>query len=194
MEPKLGRPCTGFANTKKIASGEVTEVALKLKKYLEKEAHATVHIFDDRTCAPVEVDLRGSADAVLKRLKAAGSETGPEKSSGPGRPKLGVVSREISLLPRHWEWLALQPGGASVTLRKLVEEAKKKNHSRDEIRQSQEAAYKFMMTMAGNLPHFEDVLRAFYAKDEAKFEKLASDWPADIREHARKIGATFLNS
>jgi hypothetical protein len=195
MEPKLDRPCTAFAGFKKIADGEVTEVARKVKKYMEKDSEVRILIFDDRTSLPVEVDFRGNADAVLKRLKAFSSENEePEKSTGPGRPKLGVVSREIGLLPRHWEWLALQPGGASVTLRKLVEDAKKRNHSRDEIRQSQEAAYKFMTAMAGDLPHLEDALRAFYAKDDAKFEKLMGDWPTDIREHARKIGETFLNS
>lgn len=190
MKPQLDKPCTAFIGTKKVASGDVLHVALKVKKHLEKDHHAEVHVFDDRTGLPVELDLRGSLENVEKRLKSL--EPAPastEKAVGPGRPKLGVVSREIGLLPRHWEWLALQPGGASVTLRKLVEEAQKKNRGRDEIRQAQEAAYKFMTVMAGNLPHFEEALRAFYAHDKNQFAKLMSDWPKDVSEHALRLAA-----
>jgi hypothetical protein len=117
----------------------------------------------------------------------------PTKKTGPGRPKLGVTAKEVTLLPDHWEWLARQPGGASVTLRKLVEEAKKKNQAKDLVRQAQDAAYKFMTVMAGDLPQYEEALRALYARDAKKLEKMAASWPKDIREHALKLADAALS-
>jgi hypothetical protein len=178
--------CTAFAGTTNIASGSVLEVAGEVKRYLMKHPDEPVLIFDDRTGSLVEIDFRGSLDDVLGRIPEPEKETA--EKSGPGRPKLGVVSREVGLLPRHWEWLALQPGGASVTLRKLVEEARKQNKGKDAIRQSQNAAYKFMAAMAGNLPHFEEASRAFFARNQALFETLCSVWPRDIRDHVLRIG------
>ena len=90
---------------------------------------------------------------------------------GPGRPKLGVVAREITLLPRHWEWLAQQTGGASVAIRKLVDEARRATATTAIASASaQEAAYRFMSAMAGNLPHFEEAIRALFADDPRRFE------------------------
>ena len=91
---------------------------------------------------------------------------------GPGRPKLGVVAREITLLPRHWDWLAQQKGGASVAIRKLVDEARRVNEDGDRIRLAQEAAYRFMSAMAGNRPHYEEAIRALFAADSASFRKI----------------------
>ncbi|WP_141735219.1 DUF2239 family protein [Oligoflexus tunisiensis] len=187
----INRPCTAFVGTSKIAEGDVLEVARKAKLHLDKFPDSSLLIFDDLTSAQVEIDFRGSADEVVERL-SRNKENQSEKP-GPGRPKLGVVSREIGLLPRHWEWLALQPGGASVTLRKLVEEARKANSHQDRIRQSQEATYKFMTAMAGNLPHFEEALRAFYARNKALFETLTLAWPEDIRKHLFKIGEVAMS-
>ncbi|UYL09637.1 DUF2239 family protein [Bdellovibrio sp. SKB1291214] len=189
MGPRMDRTCTAFAGTKIIASGDVLAVALKVKKYL-KDGKENVLIFDDVTSAQVELDLRGTVEAVTKRLEAMVEPE--EKKSGPGRPKLGVVSKEVTLLPQHWEWLSLQPGGASVTLRKLIEEAKKKNFAKDQIRQAQEAVYKFMHAMAGDLPNYEEALRAMYANDAKKFKKMIADWPKDIQEHALKVGQQAL--
>ncbi|HLE01563.1 MAG TPA: DUF2239 family protein [Bdellovibrionota bacterium] len=113
------------------------------------------------------------------------------RSSKEGRPKLGVVAREVTLLPRHWDWLATQPGGASVRLRKLVEGTMSKSGKQDQIRQAQEATYRFMTAMAGNLPDYEEALRAFYAKKCELFKKLMSDWPSDIREHILFLSASL---
>ena len=107
----------------------------------------------------------------------------------PGRPKLGVVAREVTLLPRHWEWLNSQPGGASVALRKLVEEARRANSGKDRLRRAQEAAYRFMSTMAGNEPGFEEAARALFAGRQEPFEALVRGWPKDVREHAKKLAA-----
>jgi uncharacterized protein len=130
---------------------------------------------------------------VLARLPTAdataASDAEPElpQSRGPGRPKLGVVAREITLLPRHWDWLAQQTGGASVAIRKLVEQARRIGEDRDRIRQAQEAAYRFMSVMAGNRPHYEDAIRALFADDRPGFGKLIAGWPVDIRDHASKL-------
>ena len=105
------------------------------------------------------------------------------------RPKLGVIAREVTLLPRHWEWLSSQPGGASVALRKLVEEARRANAGRDRIRQAQEAAYRFVSVLAGNLPGFEEACRALFAGDAARFDSLVQGWPAGVRNHAQRLAA-----
>jgi len=110
-----------------------------------------------------------------------------EKSRGRGRPKLGVVAREVTLLPRHWEWLATQPGGASVALRKLVEEARRTHAGSDKRRNAQEAAYHFMAAIAGNLPGFEEATRALFANDQEGFRGRLVAWPDDVREHAIKL-------
>ncbi len=190
MEPNMQRTCTAFAGTKMVASGDIQHVAVKVKKYLKDDGKENVLIFDDVTSALVELDLRGSLEAVAKRFESLAEPE--DKKNGPGRPKLGVVSKEVTLLPQHWEWLALQPGGASVTLRKLIEEAKKKNFAKDQIRQSQDAVYRFMHAMAGDLPNYEEALRAMYAYDSKKFKKMIADWPKDIQEHTLKVGREAL--
>ena len=106
---------------------------------------------------------------------------------GRGRPKLGVVAREVTLLPRHWDWLAAQPGGASVTLRKLVEEARRANLDRDRQRQASECAYHFMSAMAGDMAGFEEASRALFANDAAKFRQQTEAWPADVRDYVRYL-------
>jgi hypothetical protein len=184
--------CTAFEGSRQIASGELSKVALKTKKIIDKGEQAPVLIFDDVTSEQIEVDFRGTAEEVLERLEAmpsAGAAADPagEMPRGPGRPPLGVVGREVTLLPRHWDWLNRQPGGASVALRKLVEEARHVHKSRDRVRRSQEAAYRFMSTMAGNLPGFEEATRALFAREPERFEALIRGWPKDIRKHLVRL-------
>ncbi|WP_373998439.1 DUF2239 family protein [Bdellovibrio bacteriovorus] len=185
--------CTAFSSSHKIASGGIKDVALKVKEHLENHPQAAILIFDNQTSQQVEVDFRGTIDAVLKRLEKSGllKEEEPAKG-GPGRPKLGVTSKEVTLLPQHWDWLAKQPGGASVTLRRLVDEAKKKNATKDLIRQAQDATYKFMTVMAGDLPDYEEALRALFAKDAEKFKKLIAKWPKDVRTHIQMLANPAL--
>jgi len=144
---------TAFAGTRRIASGELRDVALKAKATVEGDAWAQVIVFDDLTGAVIELDLRGSTEDVLRRLPASEAAIPIESPSAegkrPGRPKLGVVAREVTLLPRHWDWLGSQPGGASVALRKLVEKASRENQGRDRLRRAQDAAYRFLSAMAG---------------------------------------------
>ena len=175
-----------FEGDRRIASGDLREAARAAKRALERHKDASILIFDSLTGSPVDLDFRGTVDDVLARLPVAHDAARvelPPVARGPGRPKLGVVAREVTLLPRHWEWLAQQPGGASVAIRKLVEAARRNGDDHTNIRQSQEAAYRFMSAMAGNLPHFEEASRALFAPDPAQFAKLIAGWPADIRDH-----------
>lgn len=195
--------CTAFLGSRRIASGEMAEVVVQVKEVIDRGEEELILIFDDLTSEVIEVDFRGTISDVLKRLEKPttrnSSPATPENKDqnvprGPGRPKLGVVSREVTLLPRHWDWLNSQPGGASVALRKLVDEARRSYSDRDRVRHSQNAAYKFMYAMAGNLAGFEEATRALFAGDSKRFDVLVSSWPADIRDHARKISYVALHN
>jgi hypothetical protein len=189
--------CVAFEGSRRIAAGELHQVALKTKEVLDRGELAPILIFDEMTSEPIEVDFRGTAQEVFERLTTPGSiplaqpvsgDTAPPR--GPGRPRLGVVAREVTLLPRHWEWLNSQPGGASVALRRLVDEARKLRGDGDRAREKQEATYRFISTMAGNEPHFEEATRALFAGNLERFQHLSEAWPADVRDHARKLAGT----
>jgi hypothetical protein len=195
--------CTAFDGMRILASGELPEVAVNVKKLIDQgEAHSVL-IFDDINSEQIEVDFRGTLEDVLKRVEdgavtiestAEKINSEPASHRGPGRPKLGVVPREVTLLPRHWEWLNRQPGGASVALRKLVEEARRVNSNRDKLRFSQESVYRFIFAMAGDLPGFEEASRALFAQDSEKFNARVNIWPADIRAHVLKLSVhAFTN-
>ena len=180
-----------FEGERRIASGDLQAVARVAKQTLDQHKDASVLIFDGSTSEPLELDFRGGLEDVLARLptpnQTAPNEPEPPPNRGPGRPKLGVVAREVTLLPRHWEWLAQQAGGASVAIRKLVEEARRGGDDKDRTRRAQEAAYRFMSAMAGNKPHFEEATRALFAPDPVRFKALIAGWPADVRDHAAKL-------
>jgi hypothetical protein len=146
------------------------------------------------TGGPIDLDFRGTVDDVLARLPDTSAPLTTEDAAvpaarGPGRPKLGVVAREVTLLPRHWDWLAQQSGGASVALRRLVEEARRANKDKDRVRHAQESAYRFIAAMAENKPHYEEVARALFAGDAERFEASTASWPVDVRDHARRLAA-----
>lgn len=184
--------CTAFQGLTRIASGLLPEVALKSKEALDRGGEPVL-LFDDETSRPIEVDFRGTVQDVLERLqpeteRALGQPEGEAAPArGPGRPKLGVVAREVTLLPRHWDWLNRQPGGASVTLRRLVDEARRASEGSDRIRMAREATLRFMTAMAGDLPFYEDASRALFAGDGARFRQLIDAWPADVRDHVEKL-------
>lgn len=184
-------PYTAFAGPKLLASGPLAEVAVAVKIATGVMADPVI-IFDNATGKSLDVDLRGSHREIVARLQPqAPAETdAPVEPRGRGRPKLGVVAREITLLPRHWDWLASQPGGASVALRKLVDEARRANGDRDRARKARDAAYHFMSTMAGDLPDFEEASRALFAADRRKFGELIAAWPTDIRDHVIRLAFT----
>jgi hypothetical protein len=181
---------TAFEGQRRLVSGPLQEVALAVKR-AEQRAAERVAIFSDATGRPIDLDLRGSDDEIAARLPASprpvALEPAPNEPRGRGRPKLGVVAREVTLLPRHWEWLNTQPGGASVSLRKLVEAARRANGDKDRSRATRDAAYHFMSAMAGNLPGFEEASRALFADERRRFASLIAAWPDDIRDHIVRL-------
>jgi hypothetical protein len=181
---------TAFEGQQRLVSGPLHEVALAIKR-AERRGAERIAIFSDATGRAIDLDLRGSEDEILARLPAGLSapEAVPSEPRGRGRPKLGVVAREVTLLPRHWEWLTTQPGGASVALRKLVEAARRANGDKDRSRAARDAAYHFMSAMAGNLPHFEEGSRALFADDPQRFASLIAAWPDDIRDHIIRLAS-----
>ncbi|MBM4188580.1 MAG: DUF2239 family protein [Gemmatimonadetes bacterium] len=172
MAPSL----IAFAGSRLLAHGPAPTVALAAKR-ADRARRGPLLVFDAVTSLPVELDLRGSDADVLARLEPA-----PPKRL-PGRPRLGVVAREVTLLPRHWDWLGDQPGGASVTLRKLVEQARAQSMESDRVRLAREAAHRFMMAMAGDRPGLEEALRALYAGDVDRVKALSARWPVGIHRH-----------
>lgn len=179
-----------FSKSKCIASGTPREVAADVKRFVDSQSTGIVLVFDAKTSLSVEIDLRGSLPAVLKRLPATKAQEPSPDNASPvssertaGRPRLGVTAREVTLLPRHWEWLSTQPGGASVALRKLVEHALRTSKEVDRLRQAQEAAYRFMNVMAGDSPGFEEASRALFANDIGRLQQFVSKWPRDVRNH-----------
>lgn len=198
MDAATIHACTAFAGTQRLAGGPVRDVARAVKTHLDAHPESQVLVFDNTSAHPVEFDLRGTVEDVVARIdQAAPSAAEPAESEsrprGPGRPKLGVIAREVTLLPRHWDWLAAQPGGASVTLRKLVEDARRAAEGADRRRVAQEAAYRFMSAMAGNAAGFEEATRALFAADAAAFESLTHSWPADVRDFARELASRAFN-
>ena len=170
---------TAFRGLRRIAAGTASEVAIFLKDTPQGEAL----VFNDATGAQVDLNTHGSLQEIAQRHQ----EPPVAEARGRGRPRLGVIAREVTLLPRHWDWLNSQPGGASVALRKLVDEARRTGGDRDRVRATQEAAYRFMSAIAGNLPGFEEAARARFAYDRRRFGELIADWPEDVREYAVRL-------
>ena len=184
---------TAFIGPQRLASGPLAEVAIAVMNASRNPAAPPIIIFADATGQPIDLDLRGTERDIIARLPqpAPDPEAATEEASteprGRGRPKLGVVAREVTLLPRHWEWLGAQPGGASVALRKLVDEARRANGDADRARAARDAAYRFMSVMAGNFAGFEEASRALFADDRRKFVAMIAGWPDDIRDHVVKL-------
>jgi hypothetical protein len=176
----LSSPCTAFADGRRLASGNLADVALAVNAQIEA-VPTTILIFDDATAAQVDIDLRGTTAQIISRL-AAWPGLQPETRKR-GRPKLGVIAREVTLLPRHWDWLAEQPGGASQALRRLVDQARKQDKGRTVTRLAHERAYRFMSALAGDYPGFEAASRALFASDLAALTQAMQPWPADVRDY-----------
>jgi uncharacterized protein len=196
MTDQLSRPSVAFAGTRVIAEGPLVDVALSVRALAADGSGEPVLVFDGLHGGVIDLDLRGSTADVIRRLnerskEAAGGRTASRaeetKSRGRGRPKLGVVAREVTLLPRHWEWLGDQPGGASQALRRLVEQARKAGDGADRERSRQGTAYRFMQAMAGDFPGFEEASRALFAGDAARFERSIAGWPEDVRDFTLRL-------
>jgi hypothetical protein len=180
---------TAFLGGTQVAHGTLPEVARAAASAMRRAGGTAPLVFDDADGRQLELDLRGTPAQAAARatsaLRATPAPT-PEPQRGRGRPQLGVVAREVTLLPKQWEWLSLQPGGASVTLRKLVDEARRAT-GKDDPRLAQERTYRVLHAMAGNLPGYEEALRALYRRQRDDFNKACASWPDDVQRYARKL-------
>lgn len=202
--------CIAFEGFRLVAAGPLRDVAIEVKQVTDRGETEPLLVFDQWTSHPVELDLRGTVDDVVERIDRWATEnahpgesgasvdaeapTAPPKRRGPGRPKLGVVGKEVTLFPRHWEWLGRQRGGASVTLRKLVDRARKENEMAETHQLAQESAYRFLSAIAGNLQDFEEAIRALFANDVAGFRLRTRTWPEAVRAHARDLADRAFQS
>ncbi len=168
---------SAFVGTRWIAGGTAAEVVRRAKALWAEEPGVRVLFFDDDTGNAAHFDLEGTVEEVAARVQA------PPARTGPGRPKLGVVCREISLLPRHWEWLERQPQGTSAALRRLVDEARKREPAKERMRRAVEAIGKVMWALASHLEGFEEASRALYAGDSAAFATRVHGWPDGLGAH-----------
>lgn len=193
------RAVVAFDGDRLVASGPLGRVAESLRTLHPHAAQGAILVFDALTSELLEIDPRSPsapavsigapAPSVNAPLDAPASDASNasedvEPARGPGRPRLGVVAREVTLLPRHWDWLNEQPGGASVTLRKLVDHARHASVESDRVRRAREATYRFIVAVAGDRPHFEEASRALFAGDVEAFSERIARWPADVRRHA----------
>ena len=193
MEHSTHSLATAFIGHRLLATGPLPQVALAVKAL--GDVPEPILVFTDTTGTVIDLDLRGSDQEILQRLAPepsaqntmANVDAATAEPRGRGRPRLGVVAREVTLLPRHWEWLNAQTGGASVALRKLVEDARRASPDKERKRRSQEAAYRAMSTLAGNLPHFEEACRALFADEAVRFTGLLAAWPEDIRLYVQRL-------
>lgn len=195
MSDFLSTPCTAFAGTRRLASGPLIDVALAIKAAAATGACDPILTFDDASGAVIDFDLRGTTAEIVTRLtehgelealaartrKRSGIDT---PARGRGRPKLGVIAREVTLLPRHWEWLGTQAGGASQALRRLVDDARRSDGGQTQAKASRERAYRFLSALAGDLPGFEEAIRALFSGDDEAFADRMAAWPPDVRSHA----------
>ena len=201
MNPTSETAWIAFAKHKRIALGEPKAVITGVKAFVHAHLDVPVVILDANSSQPVDVDLRGSLATVLKRLPAPTADASPstvstpeEAPRGPGRPKLGVAAREVTLLPRHWNWLAAQPGGASVALRKLVEMAQRASAESDRRREATESAYRFMHAMAGDEAGFEEASRALFAANLERLQGEVAKWPRDVRTHLLALAGRAVSA
>jgi uncharacterized protein len=172
---------TAFVGERIVASGALEELLPKLKAAFDGNRSTMFLIFDDETGGQIDFDLRGSVEELLAR----NCQTPPQ--AGPGRPRLGVVSREVTLLPRHWDWLGQQPNGASAAIRRLIDEARKREPEGTRRQEALHATERFLFAMAGDLPGYEEATRALYRGDDKRFAELISTWPEDIRNYALRL-------
>ena len=190
MTPKQ-HDFTAFIGYRRLVSGSLPQVALAAFRTLATDLNSAILVFKDDTGQQVDLDLHGTEADVVSRhalpqtpdtASGVPTELAPRRR---GRPRLGVVAREVTLLPDHWNWLASQPGGISVTLRKLVHQAKK--FSAGKKPGSRDRTYAFMSAIAGNLPDFEEAIRALFAGDAEKLSASIADWPEDVRQHIERL-------
>lgn len=207
---------SAFQGYTMVSNGPPRVVALEVKELVTRGHEGSLLVFDRGTGVQVDIDLRGSSDDVARWVEAqgfgengagaswaatdaeaAGASTAPGTAESavrraPGRPRLGVVSREITLLPRHWDWLNTQSGGASAAIRRLVDDAKVRLSDQDRQRTAKDRTYRFMSSIGGNLPGFEEATRALFANDSQAFQLHLEGWPGDVRDLVLELAANGM--
>jgi hypothetical protein len=196
-------PALAFIDCERLLiNADLSQVAIAVKRAYAENPNAQILVFDAATSHVIDLDLRGSDAEIVARLPIVhvadafeAIQTTPDENTirGRGRPKLGVVPREVTLLPRHWEWLNQQTGGASVALRKLVEEARRNTETKQQTRIAMDSTYRFMAGVAGHQPHYEEATRALFAGDGPRFSAVLDAWPADIAQHARHLAQSAFS-
>lgn len=171
--------CTAFLGHRRVADGSYAEVATALAS-LDLSASGLL-VFDD--ASGIQVDYPWPVDYAAAQPEGGSTDEVEPAAPSVGRPRLGVVAREVTLLPRHWEWLGQQQGGASAALRRLVDEARNAHAERDVMRQAKESSYRFMSAIGGDLAGFEEASRALFAQDGADFSNKIAHWPVDVQTH-----------
>lgn len=184
MDKDMPPTHTAFLEGQRLATGPLHEVAVAVLRAQQLQPEKIALVFSNASGKSADLDLRGGEEAVAARYTVASPTPAPK---GRGRPKLGVVAREVTLLPEHWDWLAAQPGGASVALRKLVHEARRKGGELEQTRQARDRAYHAMSTLAGNLAGFEEAARALFAGDRERLIAQMAAWPKDVREYVLQL-------
>ena len=179
-----------FEGDRRISAGSLRVVARVARAALGRRGAGSILIFDSNTGRPVDINWRDTSAAMEARPVTRGTNIAASAPRGPGRPKLGVVAREVTLLPLHWEWLAQRPGGASVALRALIDEARRSAEGGDGIRQARDVTYRFMSTIAGDKPHYQEAIGALFANEPTRFKQLIAAWPADVRDFALSLAET----
>lgn len=175
---------TAFQGHRRLAHGGLAAIA----EALSAHPQGAVLVFDDATGRAVDLDLRhGSQGAVAEYQARTAREDVAARRPGRGRPRLGVVAREVTLLPRHWDWLSRQPGGASAALRRLVEDARRSTVTVESAREAREALYRVMSALAGDLPGFEEATRALFANDHASLDEVFATWPSDVAAYLTNL-------
>jgi uncharacterized protein len=174
---------TAFCGIRHLVTADLAGMLTAVKAHMDSRDPAPVLIFEDDTGSQIDFDFRGTEDEILARAR-------PEQPRhGPGRPRLGVVCGEVSLLPRHWEWLERQQHNISATIRRLVDEAIKREPDAAKARFAIEAADRELWVLAGNMQGCEEASRALYARDFGRFDSLAAAWPADVARHLCAMAA-----
>ncbi|MEZ4820468.1 MAG: DUF2239 family protein [Bdellovibrionota bacterium] len=186
---------TIFDQNQIIAQGTLPEVIWSAREKLNQKKASSILIFCDQTGNTMNFTLDASKDAIEKQLVPYTKiiESNVQDTKSVGRPKLGVVSREVSLLPRHWEYLASQSGGASASIRRLVEQSQKNQAQSLDIKQQQERCYRVMTTIAGNLDGYEEALRALYKQQKDLFAKHTRSWPKDVKKYLKTLSYEILS-
>jgi len=182
------RAFVAFSGSEVLAQGDIETVIRSLVELAAVDGASSTLVFEESTGTQVDFDLRGSAEEAIARLDShplfASAPGASRRRARPGRPKLGVVSREVSLLPRHWSWLEAQPGGISGALRRLVDEARRREPGKERARIVREALSKILWAVAGNFEGFEEASRALFANDPARFGELVAGWPPGVRDYS----------